>query len=167
MGTDEASCPHLCSRLLVLALAGPAHAGISVGVADDRPLGQPDGGAAFFAVMSDVGLRDVRLSVLWDATQPMTIAHQVQLESVLPVATLRGMNVTFSVAPLKARSIAVPGAQTQFVAFVDHVARTFPTVKNIIVGNEPEPATVLAASVRRPRPPCLGRRVPGAAGAKL
>ncbi len=140
------------------ALAGPAQAGISVGVADDHPLGQPDGGAAFFTVMSDVGLREVRLSVLWDATQPMTIANQTQIESVLPVATLRGMNVVFSVAPLKARSITVAGAPTQFVAFIDHVARTFPTVKNVIVGNEPNQPRFW-----QPQFDSRGRNVSGAA----
>jgi hypothetical protein len=119
------------------ALAAPAQASLTVGVADDRPVGMADGGAAFFALMNDVGLREVRLSVLWDATQPTTIANQVQIESVLPVATLRGVKVVFSVAPLKSRSIAVPGAHAQFIAFVGQVASTFPTVKNVIVGNEP------------------------------
>ena len=140
------------------ALAGPAQAGISVGVADDRPLGQPDGGAAFFVVMNDVGLNEIRLSVLWDATEPMTIAHQAQIESVLPVAALRGMKVTFSVAPLKARSITAPGAATEFVAFVDHVARTFPTVKNVIVGNEPNQPRFW-----QPQFDARGRNVSGAA----
>jgi hypothetical protein len=120
-----------------LALTGPAQAAIEVGVADDHPIGQPDGGAAFFMLMNDVGLRQVRLSVSWDATQPTTIANQAQIASVLPVATLRGVNVVFSVAPLKARSITVPGASAQFITFLDQVARTFPTVKNVIVGNEP------------------------------
>src|SRR6266508_4832456 len=73
-----------------LALAGPAQAGVSVGVADDRPLGTPDGGAAFFALMNDVGLREVRLSVRWEPTQPTTIENQMQIEGLLPVATLRG-----------------------------------------------------------------------------
>jgi hypothetical protein len=140
------------------ALAGPAQAAISVGVADDRPLGQPDGGTAFFMLMNDVGLNEIRLSVLWDATQPMTIAHQAQIESVLPVAALRGMNVTFSVAPLKARSIGVAGAPTQFVAFVDHVARTFPTVQNVIIGNEPNQPRFW-----QPQFDARGRNVSGAA----
>ena len=86
-----------------LAFAAPGQAAINVGVADDLPVGQPDGGAASFALMNDVGLKEVRLSVLWDSTQPTTIANKAQIEAVLPVATLRGVNVVFSVAPLKAR----------------------------------------------------------------
>ena len=50
-----------------LALASPAQAGLTVGVADDHPVGTPDNGAAFFAVMNDVGLSQVRLTVSWDA----------------------------------------------------------------------------------------------------
>jgi hypothetical protein len=120
-----------------LTLAAASYGAVDVGVADDRPVGQPDGGAAFFAVLNDVGMREVRITVLWDAAQPMTIANQAEIEDVLPVATLRGVKVVFSVAPLKARALGEPGAATQFVTFVEHVARTFPTVKDIIVGNEP------------------------------
>jgi len=141
-----------------LALAAPAQAGVSVGVADDRPVGQPDGGAAFFALMNDIGLREARLSVQWDASQPATILNQVQIESVLPVATLRGVKVVFSVAPVKARAITAPGASTQFVAFVQQVARTFPTVKDVIVGNEPNQPRFW-----QPQFDSRGRNVSGAA----
>jgi hypothetical protein len=141
------------------ALAGPAQAALSVGVADDRPLGQPDSGAAYFALMNDVGLREVRLSVKWDATQPTTIENQAQIESVLPVATLRGIRVVFSVTPLKARAItASPEASAQFVAFVQLVARTFPTVKDVIVGNEPNQPRFW-----QPQYDARGRGVSGAA----
>src|SRR5687767_112661 len=141
-----------------LVLAAPGQAAVNVGVADDQPLGHPDGGTAFFALMNDLGMKEVRLSVLWDATEPTTIAHQAQIEAVLPVATLRGMNVVFSVAPLKARSIAVPGANTQFVAFLEQVARTYPTVKDIIVGNEPNQPRFW-----QPQFDARGRNVSGAA----
>jgi len=40
-----------------LVLAAPAHADITVGAVDDRPAGTADGGAAFFALMNDVGLQ--------------------------------------------------------------------------------------------------------------
>ena len=121
-----------------LALVGPAQAGLTVGVADDQPLGPADHGAAFFTLMNDVGLSEVRLTVNWDATQPTTIMYRTEIENVLPVATLRGVRVIFSIRPVQARSITgTPEASDQFVAFLEQVARTFPTVKNIIVGNEP------------------------------
>jgi len=141
-----------------LVLAAPGQAAINVGVADDRPIGQVDGGAAFFALMTDVGMREVRLSVLWDATQPMTIVNQAEIQAVLPVAAVRGVKVVFSVAPLKARSITVPGANTQFVAFLEQVARTYPTVKDVIVGNEPNQPRFW-----QPQFDSRGRNVSGAA----
>ena len=142
----------------VFAFAAPGQAAINVGVADDLPVGQPDGGAASVALMNDVGLKEVRLSVLWDSSRPTTIANQAQIAGVLQVATLRGVNVVFSVAPLKARSITVPGANVQFVAFLNQVARTFPTVKNIIVGNEPNQPRFW-----QPQFDSRGRNVSGAA----
>jgi hypothetical protein len=141
------------------AFAGPAQAALTVGVADDRPVGTPDGGAAYFALMNDVGLSEVRLTMNWDATQPATILNQAQIESVLPVATLRGVRVVFSVAPAKARSItASPEAATQFVAFLQLIARTFPTVKDVIVGNEPNQSRFW-----QPQYDARGRGVSGAA----
>jgi hypothetical protein len=148
----------LAAACASLVLAAPGQAALSVGVADDHPVGQADLGAAFFAVLNDVGLREVRLSVPWDATQPTTIANQAEIEAVLPVATLRGVKVVFSVAPLKARSMAERGSTAQFVSFVELVARTFPTVKDVIVGNEPNQPRFW-----QPQFDSRGRNVSGAA----
>jgi hypothetical protein len=121
-----------------LALAGPAHADIEAGIVDDRVVVTPDGGAAFFAVMSDVGLEEVRITVQWDPAHPTTIENETYLTAMLPVATLRGVRVVFSIQPVKARSVTgTRNGTQQFAAFVGHVARTFPTVKDFIVGNEP------------------------------
>ena len=38
-----------------LALVGPAQAALTVGVADDHPVGTPDSGAAFFALAAQDG----------------------------------------------------------------------------------------------------------------
>ncbi|HEY7148792.1 MAG TPA: hypothetical protein VH420_05035 [Gaiellaceae bacterium] len=144
-----------CAALVV---AAPGQAAINVGVADDHPVGTADGGAAFFAVMNDVGLREVRLSVLWDPTQPTTIVNQASIDAVLPVATLRGVKIVFSVAPLKARAMADPASAGKFVAFVEQVARTHPTVKDVIVGNEPNQPRFW-----QPQFDSRGRNVSGAA----
>jgi hypothetical protein len=128
-------CALACAAL---TLVGPARAALNVGVVDDRAAGEADGGAAIFALMNDVGMREVRLTLLWDPTQPSTIQNQAQIEALLPVASLRGIRVVFSVAPAKARSItASPGASAQFASFLQQIARAFPTVKDVIVGNEP------------------------------
>ena len=121
-----------------LVLAGPASADLDAGAVDDRPIGTADGGAAFFALMNDVGLEEVRLTVHWDPDEPAAIQHEAQIAAMLPVATLRGVNVVFSVQPLKARSITgTSGAPAEFALFLQQLARAFPTVKDFIVGNEP------------------------------
>ena len=141
-----------------LVLAAPSQAAVNVGVADDHPVGMADNGAAFFAVMSDVGLREVRLTVLWDPAQPTAIVNQASIDAVLPVATLRGVKVVFSIAPLKSRAMADPRSADQFVAFVEQVARAYPTVKDVIVGNEPNQPRFW-----QPQFDSRGRNVSGAA----
>ena len=128
----------LAAILTSLALAVPAQADIDAGVVDDTPVVTPDGGAAFFALMSDVGLKEVRITVQWDPANPTTIGNEAYLAAMVPVATLRGVRVVFSVQQLKARSVTgTPNGTQQFAAFVAQLATTFPTVHDFIVGNEP------------------------------
>jgi hypothetical protein len=128
----------LVASLASLALAVPAQADIDAGVVDDSPVVTADGGAAFFALMTDVGLKELRLTVQWDPANPTVVANEAYLASMLPVATLRGVRVVFSVQQLKARSVTgTPNGAQQFAAFVAQLATTFPTVKDFIVGNEP------------------------------
>ena len=136
--------PHLKPAVLLaailtsLALAVPAQADIDAGVVDDTPVVTADGGAAFFALMSDVGLKEVRITVQWDPANPTTIGNEAYLAAMVPVATLRGVRVVFSVQQLKARSVTgTPNGTQQFAAFVAQLATTFPTVHDFIVGNEP------------------------------
>jgi hypothetical protein len=88
--------------------------------------------------MTDVGLEELRITVLWDPANPTTITNEAYVASMLPVATLRGVRVVFSVQSVKARSVTgTPNGAQQFAAFVAQLATTFPTVKDFIVGNEP------------------------------
>jgi hypothetical protein len=121
-----------------LVLAGPAHAAIGVGVVDDTHLGHADGGAAFLGSMNDIGLRELRIPVTWDSRRPATIANETQIHALLPVATLRGLRVAFSFQARNAQALtSSPEAQAEFIAFMQKVARSYPTVRDIIVGNEP------------------------------
>ena len=120
------------------AFTPSAQAAIGVGVADDTLLGNPDGGASFLGVMNDIGLRELRIPLTWDSRRPATIAHQTQIHALMPVATLRGMRVVFSVQTRNAGALtASPEAPAEFVAFMQKVARSYPTVRDIVVGNEP------------------------------
>jgi hypothetical protein len=131
------------AALLVLlcgcfVFAGPARAEIGVGVADDTLLGNPDGGAAYLGVMNDIGLRELRMPLTWDSSRPSSIRHQTEIHALLPVAALRGVRVAFSFQARDAKALtSSPDAQADFIAFMQKVARSYPTVRDIIVGNEP------------------------------
>jgi hypothetical protein len=127
----------LASACAALALTGVAAADLQIGVVDDRAKGGGDANP-FFSQMNDVGLTQVRVTVLWDPAAPLTIPEQTEIEQMLPFAQARGVKVVFAVYPAKPRSAPTTAAAAgQFAAFAAHVARTFPTVKEFIVGNEP------------------------------
>ena len=116
--------------------AGAARAGLEVGVTEDA--GKSGTGAAFFATLSDIGLKVNRVSINWDPKNPTTITGQAQIAAWMPQAQVTGTRIVFAVAPLSARDLtASPSARAQFIAFVEKVARTFPTVKDYVIGNEP------------------------------
>ena len=91
--------------------------------------------------MNDVGLTENRITVLWDSHAPTTIRERDQIAHAVAVAAAHGVHVTISIYPDRARAITQsPGAVGEFAAFTALVARTFPQVKDFIVGNEPNKA---------------------------
>jgi hypothetical protein len=127
----------ICAVVASLVLAGNAFADLQIGVADDLGL-EADRSAWFFDSLGDVGMQENRVSVPFDASAPTTIQNQMALDAYVPLATLRGLRVVFSVAPSKARAMSEnPGAVEQYADYVALLARTYPTVKDFIVGNEP------------------------------
>jgi hypothetical protein len=128
----------LTCLLAALLTASPAGAQIAVGVSDDLPIGADDGGAAFFASMQDIGLRENRIAVKWDPTAPTSIAHAAGIDRALAAAQPRGVNIVLSLYPLRPRAITdSPAAAGQFAAWTAQVAQRFPSVRDFIVGNEP------------------------------
>jgi hypothetical protein len=120
-----------------LALVGNASADLGIGVADDLGF-HADQSTWFFDSLGELGMRENRVSVPFDAADPTTIQHQYALDLYVPLATLRGVQVVFSVAPSKARALTEnPNAVRQYADYVALLARTYPTVKDFIVGNEP------------------------------
>ena len=122
--------------LSALALAGSASA-MDVGVVDDHGVA-PANSSTFFDALGALGMRENRITITWDPAAPTTIERQQALELYLPLASLRGVRVVFAVAPARADSITSnPAAPGQYAAFLAHLARTFPTVKDYVIGNEP------------------------------
>src|SRR5829696_6116125 len=105
-----------CCTALALALAGAAQARLELGVTEDA--GKADGGAAFFASLTDIGLTANRVSIPWDVANPNAIHSQAEIEAWLPQAQAAHTRIIFA-------------------ASVRRLAQTFPTVKDYVIGNEP------------------------------
>ncbi|HET6642763.1 MAG TPA: hypothetical protein VFG93_05770 [Gaiellaceae bacterium] len=127
----------LCT-LAALCAGAPATADLTVGAADDGGRLATDGGAWFVDQMREVGLQENRVTIGWDPEQPTTIREREGLDRYVPRATAAGIKVVFLISPTRARALA--GSRTaanQFVNFVVQIARTYPQVTDIAVGNEP------------------------------
>ncbi|HEU4942358.1 MAG TPA: hypothetical protein VFT18_03780 [Gaiellaceae bacterium] len=120
-----------------LTITGGASAALRVGVADDFGT-NADQTTWFFDHLGELGMTENRVSVNFDAANPTTIQQQALLDLYVPFATLRGVRVVFSVAPTRAKAITeTPGAVGAYAAYVALLAQTYPTVKDFIIGNEP------------------------------
>ena len=121
-----------------LLVAPAANADLRVGAADDHPKSSPEVAARFYDAMKDVGMTENRITLLWDSAHPTTITGQENLAAAIRAADADGVRVTLDIYPSKAKALTesrvAPG---RFAAFAAEVARTFPTVKDFIIGNEP------------------------------
>ena len=123
---------------LALALAGAARADVQYGVAEDAGKYANDGGAAFFTTLGDLGMTQNRIAIFWDATEPTTIQEKAFLDRSMPQAVLRGTRILFSVQPAHPADVtSTPNGPQLFAAYAALLARTYPQVKDFIVGNEP------------------------------
>jgi hypothetical protein len=124
--------------LSALAAAAAASADVVIGAADDGGKIAADGGTWFLGQMREAGLQENRITVSWDPEHPTTIHDRERLDRYIPNAAAHGIRLMLLIAPARARALAgSPTAIAQFVAFVAQVARTYPQVKDIGVGNEP------------------------------
>ncbi len=121
-----------------LLLAPRASADIRVGAADDHPKASPEVAARFYDTMKDVGLTENRVTLLWDSAHPTTIDGQDNLAAAIQDAQANGVRITLDIFPERAKALTESGvAPGKFANFTALVARTFPTVKDFVVGNEP------------------------------
>src|SRR6186997_1677390 len=126
----------LASALAALVFAPAAAADIRVGAADDHPKASAIAGD-FYDTMKDVGLTENRMTITWDPAHPNTIENEADVANAVTVAAGDGVKVTLALYPSKARALADSSSKARFVAWTALVARAFPDVKDIIVGNEP------------------------------
>jgi hypothetical protein len=130
-----------CAAIGCAIAPGAAAGDLKVGVADDHPKSSPEVAQRYYDAMNDVGLSENRVTILWDSAIPATIPERDQGTDAVAAAVAHGVQVTLSIYPSRARAITEsPGAPGEFAAFVALVARTYPDVKDFIIGNEPNKA---------------------------
>jgi hypothetical protein len=131
----------LACALAALVLPPAAGADLSVGVADDHAKESPEVAERFYDAMKDVGLKENRVTILWDSSRPTTISHRDAIAHAVDVAATDGVRITLALYPERARAITESSAAAGgFAAWAALVARTFPQVKDFIIGNEPNKA---------------------------
>jgi hypothetical protein len=116
-----------------LASAGP----LRIGVADDWPEFHPCGDVWWQSAM-DIGYSDVRLTIQWDETAPTTIPFQAGLQAAVDCALLSGIRPILAIYPLHPNGVGGHLVrQQEFAAFVALVGTAFPSVRDFVIGNEP------------------------------
>jgi hypothetical protein len=115
---------------------GPAD--FVVGATDDQPLAFDDGGAVVYDQMASHRLGAIRMSVDYEPSEPTTVQQGDQLERAITTANLRGMLVLLSISPAHSTDVTSdPKGVKKFAAYTALVARSFPSVTDFVIGNEP------------------------------
>ncbi|MFL5945542.1 MAG: hypothetical protein ACJ74C_08925 [Gaiellaceae bacterium] len=126
----------LAAACAALALAGAASS-TTFGVADDAGKYAEDGGAGFFTMLTQLGMTENRMAAFWDPTQPATIYDQAFLDRAMPQAQKRGIEVIFSIYPLKARALVdTPNGVQLFAQYAAKLVQRYPYVRKVICLNE-------------------------------
>ena len=124
-----------------------------IGVADDAPKYAADGGAALWAELADLGMREDRISVNFDPSEPRTIQEKAFLDRSISKAAAAGIDVVFSVYPHLPWALAsdTDARVAAFGSYLALLARTYPEVRKFIVLNEPNEGYFFAPQFRKRR----------------
>ena len=126
----------VCCACVALVMSARASATVSFGITEDvGALGDP---SLFYATLNDLGTSENRIMISWDPAQPTTIPNQAALDAYVPQAAIHAVRLIIAVSPAHPRDVtASPATVAQFAAFLAQLARTYPSVKDFVVGNEP------------------------------
>jgi hypothetical protein len=124
---------------VVAALAWAAVAsGADVGANDDTGKFAPDAGAAFYADMAALGLRQTVVTVRWQPSDPLALGERTLLDLTVAAARTAGLSVVFATYPYPPREIEAGLARPEaFGAWLAELAHRYPEVRQFVVGNEP------------------------------
>ncbi|MBV8079195.1 MAG: hypothetical protein JO186_02325 [Actinobacteria bacterium] len=134
----------------VLALAGAAHADITVGVNDDA--GEIGAFSSwFYGTMYNYGLKVDTLTLQWDEGSPTTIANQAAITAAIQAAASEKVSIELDLYPLHSQGLTdgkscAPSTDPeacgdtariqQFASWAGRVASAFPGVQQFVIMNE-------------------------------
>jgi hypothetical protein len=128
---------------LFLLLAAPAWAGgphLLVGAAEDAAE-QPNMALATAAMQRahDAGLTTIRMTATWArGERTLPAADRTKLQNAVSAALFSDVRVILSIYPYgSSQTPTTADQQADFAAFAVDVAKTFPSVHDFVVGNEP------------------------------
>jgi hypothetical protein len=126
----------LVCAFAALSLCSGGSAAVRFGITEDAGvLSDPN---VFYSTLTDIGASENRISISWDASQPTTLDGQAALDYWVPQAAIHGVRIIFAVSPLKPTDITASKSSIgQFTAFLQQLVRTYPTVTDYVIGNEP------------------------------
>ena len=120
-----------------LVCAGAA-SGADVGANDDTGKFESDAGAAFYARMASLGLRQTVVTVRWQPSDPLALGERTLLDLTVAAAREAGVRVVFATYPYPPREVEARLARPEaFGAWLAELARRYPDVRQFVVGNEP------------------------------
>jgi len=137
MGGKARSRSFVAGVLLALVCAGTA-AAADVGANDDTGKFAPDAGAAFYGEMASLGLRQTVVTVRWLPSDPLALGERPLLDLTVAAARAVGLSVVFATYPYPPREMEAGLARPEaFGAWLSELAHRYPTVRQFVVGNEP------------------------------
>jgi hypothetical protein len=123
--------------LAVLAGAVDARA-VSFGVTEDMVKVQP---AELEAQLADLGMSENAISVLWNPDDPTALPPDATaIDEVIRQASAHHIRMSFAIyqnRPVGLSSASSPIMMAQFAAWLQTMARRFPSVKEYVAPNEP------------------------------
>jgi hypothetical protein len=129
----------VATALVAALLTGASIAAAAdVGANDDSAKFSDDAGAALYARMSALGLRQTVIGVRFVPSEAMIIQDKKLLDRAIDSATGAGLRVVLAVYPYPPREIdAGLGSPTLFASYVGVLASIYPQVRQFVIGNEP------------------------------
>ena len=123
--------------LLALACAGTA-AAADIGANDDTGKSPRPGGAAFHGEWASVGLGLRVVTIPGLPRDPLALGERPLLDLTVAAARAAGLGVVLATYPYPTREVEAGLARPEaFGAWLGELAHRYPTVRQFVVGNEP------------------------------